>query len=100
MYVLTARWQEPCRGNALWVCDITEDETKTVNEIIAWLNKHGGQDIGGALCEFELFPNQTKGPADLTGLKAVVDEMKLNSRYNETDIPGDFYSGVTCPYFI
>lgn len=91
MYILTARWTEPCEGSAAWTVDLTEAEAERISGIIDWLEEHAGQDYGSTLCEWELHPSRSRGPGDLDGIDAVLDEIALNSRHNETDVPGDYY---------
>lgn len=91
MHILTARWTEPCEGSAAWTAELTESEADTVQNVINWLEENAGQDYGSTLAEWELHPSKTKGQADLESLNAVLDEIALNSRYNETDTPGDYY---------
>jgi hypothetical protein len=96
MFILSSRWTEPCRGSAAWTADLTETEAQEVQDVLDWLEEHARQDYGRTLMEWELHPSKTKGRADLESLEAVLDEIALNSRYNETGIPGDFY-GATHP---
>lgn len=96
-YMLTLRFSEPCDGSEVYACSLTDKEAKTLNDAIAWLEKHAGQEWGGCLGAWELFPSKAKG-GDLIGLDAVLDDFILNSRYAETDKRGDFYN-ATYPLF-
>ena len=84
IYMLTSAWEEPCEGTACWSCRLNEQEAKQVEEAITWLREHAQDEWGSTLASWELTtePGLT-GRADLTGLDAVIDELKLNSRYDE-----------------
>jgi len=92
MHILTLFWNEPCRGNAAFTIDVTEAELGQISGVIEWLEEHAGLDWGGPLPSFELHPTKSQREADLVGLDAVLSEIRLNSRYEETETPGEFYN--------
>lgn len=94
MHILTARWTEPCNGTALWTCQLTEEEANKVQAVLDWLEEGADQNWGSTLIEWELFTSKSMSEPDLESLDAVLNEIALNSRYNETDIPGEFYEGT------
>jgi hypothetical protein len=94
MFILTARWTEPCDGSAAWTAELTEAEANRVQDVIDWLQENAGEEYGHTLMEWELHPSRSKGRADLESLEFVLDEIALNSRYNETDPPGEYYGGT------
>jgi len=91
MYIITGRWTEPCEGSAAWTANLTPDELTRVEAVIDWLEEHAGQEYGHTLMEWEIHPSRSKGRADLDSLDAVLDEIALNSRYNESEEPGEYY---------
>jgi len=95
-HILSARWTAPCNGSEAYKVILTEEEAKRLDSLILWLEEHAGDEYGHALMEWQLHPSRSSGEADLSGLDAVLDEIALNSRYHETDVPGDFY-GATHP---
>lgn len=94
-YVLTATWAEPTTGSAVWVCALTAAEATTVQTTIDWLKGHADDQWGDTLPAWRLEPTQANG-GDLLGLVAVLAEIRLQSRYSETDEPGEYYGGE-CP---
>lgn len=91
MHILTARWTEPCDGSEAYTVNLTDEEAKRVESLLLWLEEHAGDDYGHTLIEWELHPSRSTGEADLDSLDAVLNEIALNSRYHETDVPGDYY---------
>lgn len=86
IYLLTQRWQEPSSGSSTVIVELTTDEASKVQETIDWLVEHGGDEVGGALPAFVLFPQPNlhiKNPADHTGLDAVMALLAQESRYEE-----------------
>lgn len=97
MLILLSRWTEPCDGNDAQTVDLTPAETQRVQNVIDWLEEHARGNWGHTLCSWELLPTKTKGEADKTGVESVLNWIALNSRYNETGTPGDYYEGQTNP---
>jgi hypothetical protein len=94
MHILTARWTEPCDGSEAYTVQLSDAEAERLQSVLDWLEEHAGDDYGHTLMEWELHPSRSSGEADLDSLDAALDEIALNSRYNETDPPGDFYGGT------
>lgn len=94
MHILTARWTEPCDGSVAYTVALTDEEATRLQNVLDWLEEHAGDDYGSTLMEWELHPSRSSGEADLASLDAALDEIALNSRYNETETPGDFYGGT------
>lgn len=92
MHILTMFWNEPCQGSAAFTVDATEAEIEQIHGVINWLEEHAGLDWGGPLPSFELHESKSKGEAELIGLNAILSQIKLDSRYGETDIPGEHYN--------
>jgi exonuclease VII small subunit len=80
---LVGRWQEPETGSSATTVSLTEEELVELERIVRWLNEHNA-DLGATIPEFELCPT-THSRADLTGLKEVLDELFIDSRYQETN---------------
>lgn len=95
MHILTARWTEPCSGSAAWTVDLTDEEADRLQDLLDWLQEHAGDDYGDTLVEWDLdlvCPICNRGSrVDLESFDAVLDQIALDSRYNETDNPGEYY---------
>jgi len=91
MHILTARWAEPCSGSAAWTVDLDDEEAARIQSILDWLKEHAKEDYGDTLAQWELHPSRAEGRADLESLDEAISEIALNSRYNETGEPGDYY---------
>lgn len=97
MRILLSRWTEPCDGNDAQTIELTPDDEKRIEALIDWLKTHAGDEYGHTLCSWELLATKATGKADLVGIDAVLNWIAINSRYNETDTPGDYYGGNTHP---
>jgi len=96
--LLLSRWTEPCNGYDIAVIDVTNDEKERIQSVIDWLEKNAGGDYGHTLCSWELMgTKKVSEKIDLIGFDAVMGWIALNSRYNETGKPGDYYGGNTHP---
>ena len=86
-------WQEPEMGHHALFVTARENEWVILHRIIDWLNDNG--DEGNALVYWHVHdvPEGMSADGGLNHEQAV-EEIKTQSRYNETDVPGEFYGGV------
>lgn len=81
-YFLSKSWDEPSRASEIKSCRLTEAESDRVEMALEWLREHAGEEW--ALASWDLRRDGLMvGDADLVGLDAVLDELMLNSRYDE-----------------
>lgn len=88
----TITWQadEPSNLTFTSLIAVQPKDTNTVERIVRWLRNNG--DEGGALAVPKLGRWEYGGYADFVGIEDVADEIALQSRYNETDTPGEHYA--------
>lgn len=97
-YLLIALWTEPEQGSIVYTCNLTLGAYKKIKDIIQWLETKAGDNYGHTLPRWHITPLDTPETPQLTGLQETIEEIKLQSRYNETDAPGEYYGGK-CPLF-
>lgn len=96
LYCLIFAYEEPEPGLHRLYASLTPQEFKKVQYILMWLNEHG--DGGNYLASWQIQPAGEE-PTQLLDYASLIEEIKLQSRYNETDKPGDFYGG-TNPFML
>ncbi len=92
--LLVQRWAEPESGSYAWLIELQPEEEKVARELVKWQTKHAGKGLGSELSRFTWKPLRKKdveGEADIQGLDAFVLMFATESRYEETEKPGEFY---------
>jgi len=75
-------FQEPQPGFGVIKIQCTKEEMNTIEKILFWLNEHGDDYT----CEWsDVEVGKT------LSYKEALEEIRLQSRYNETDTPGEYY---------
>ncbi len=109
MHILMQTWSEPCDGSAVYFLFLPPEEIVEVQADIAWLDEHGGNEIGEGLSYWTL----TVGPkAVITqkddsvfrSLEATRLMMARESRYEEDpsfygDEPYPPYAAIAGPSY-
>ena len=104
-YLFRMKYQEPLVGEYTVSSSLTEEEFSTVKEVLNWLNDKGGTESGGTLGKWsvgsmingtikrrcKLYDVSIKADENTEDTPSLLQKIVLQSRYNETETPGEFY---------
>ncbi len=96
IYVLIFAYEEPEPGLHTIYAELTPQEFKKVQYILTWFNEHG--DNGEYLATW-MTQEASEQPTNILDYPSLIQEIRLQSRYDEGDYPGDFYGGPN-PYLM
>jgi len=89
------QWEEPAPGDSTLVVTATPEQIDQLRELTNWLNTAAGELSGDTLAKWQELDVQATGGMNF---EQALDEIGLQSRYFETDKPGEYYEG-THPLF-
>ena len=92
-YCLIFAYEEPEPGLHRLYANLTPSEASKIQNILRWLTEHGD---GGEYLASWIMQQAEEEPTQLFDYDGIVEEIKVQSRYNETNTDGEFYGGP-CP---
>jgi hypothetical protein len=93
-HTIMFEFAEPDEETIVYTADLSNEELNQLKQLFTELQEKAGDNWGDTLAAWSIDSvDSAEAVEHFTNFPDLLNDIALNSRYNETDTPGEFYGG-------